>query len=120
MNIRELQKAVYKQAVEKGLYITPQTPKALLWHIRAEAQEAVKALAKYRDIKTHYECHSRFMEDCLKVNFNCAICPKRSNEGVDQELADVIIMTLSACEHMGIDITEAIERKMAYNAMRER
>lgn len=120
MNIKKLQKAIYKQAQRKGLYKYPQSINALLWHIREEAAEAVRAWKKYNDLKVHYECTSKRIEDCAIVKFACDKCPYRSNEGVDQELADVIIMTLSACEHLGIDIEKAIKEKMAYNDIRKR
>lgn len=120
MDIRQLQKDVYCQAVEKGLYNAPTTPKKLFWHIRSEAQEVTNAFCKYGDIKTHYECDARKFERCTVSDFDCSDCKHRRNEGVEQELADVIIMTLSACEHLGIDAEAAIASKMKYNAIRER
>lgn len=39
-------------------------------------------------------------------------------EGFPIELADVILRTLDACHAWGIDIDEAVARKMAYNATR--
>lgn len=119
MTIEELQKAVYAQAVSRGLYKENPGPNNLLWHIREEAAEAVRAWKKYKDFKVHYGCTGS-IGHCVNNNFNCPACPCRSNEGVTQELADVIIMTLSACEHMGIDIEAAIQEKMAYNAIRKR
>lgn len=120
MTIEELQKAVYAQAVSRGLYKENPGPNNLLWHIREEAAEAVRAWKRYNDLKAHYECTSKCIEDCATVKFACDKCPYRKNEGVNQELADVIIMTLSACEHLGIDIEAAIKTKMAYNDIRER
>lgn len=120
MELKELQLDAYTQAVERGLYKDSPTKNKLLWHIREEATEAVRAWQRYRDVKTHYECNSRTITDCMPTNFDCSRCKQRRNEGVNQELADVIIMTLSACEHLGIDIEAAIKEKMAYNAIRER
>lgn len=120
MELKELQLDAYTQAVERGLYKDEPSINNLLWHIREEASEAIRAWKQYNDLRTHYECESHFVEDCLKCDFDCSICPRRRNEGVNQELADVIIMTLSACEHMGIDIEAAIKEKMAYNAIRKR
>lgn len=120
MEIKTLQNDVYKQAVERGLYKDGPSTNKLLWHIREEAAEAIKAWKTYSDLQTHFECASRHIEDCMKCNFDCSICPRRRNEGVNQELADVIIMTLSACEYLGVDIEAAIIEKMAYNAIRER
>ena len=120
MNIDDLKADVYAQAVKKGLYDDPQSIKTLLWHIRTEAQEAQKAFYHYGDIETHYECNSRFSIDCVKNGYSCPACSHRRNEGVPQELADVIIMTLSACAYLDIDIAKAIREKMAYNEIRER
>lgn len=39
-------------------------------------------------------------------------------EGVPSELADCIIRILDYCEHVGIDIDEAIQIKMKYNESR--
>ena len=119
MNIEELQKAVYAQALSKGLYKGCPGFTKLLWHIREEAGEAIRAWKEYRDLDVHYECPgaSRY---CIDRDFNCPTCPRRHNEGVTMELADVIIMTLSVCEYMGIDIEDAIQEKMAYNAIRKR
>lgn len=120
MDINDLQSLVYAQAVERGLYKNNPSAKRLLHHIREEGNEIISAYYKYGDLKTHYECKSMLIEDCDKVDFNCEACPYRSNEGVPQEMADVIIMTLSACEHLGIDAEEAIKEKMQYNAIRKR
>lgn len=120
MDINELKKAIYAQAVEKGLYNDSPSTSNLLWHIREEAGEAVRAWKKYGDLITHYECDSRFTADCEKSGFDCPRCKHRRNEGTSQELADIIIMTLSACEYLGVDIEAAITEKMAYNAIRKR
>lgn len=39
-------------------------------------------------------------------------------EGIPSELADIIIRVLDICAHHGIDIEQAIEDKMAFNAHR--
>ena len=119
MTIKELQKSVYEQAVNRGLYKDSPSVNNLLWHIREEAAEAVQAWKKYSDFKVHYDCEGS-IGHCINNDFNCPTCPRRSNEGVTQELADVIIMTLSACEYLDIDIETAIKEKMAYNAIRKR
>ena len=120
MNIDDLKTDIYAQALKKGLYDDPQSIKTLLWHIRTEAQEAQKAFHQYGDIETHYECTSRFTQDCISNGYACDSCQYRRNEGVPQELADVIIMTLSACAYLEIDIAKAIREKMSYNEIRER
>ena len=119
MDLRQLQKAVYDQAKQRGLYTPRPTVNNLFWHIREEAAEALKAWNRYNDLRTHYECGGT-KANCIKNDFNCPKCPHRKNEGVTQELADVIIMTLSACEHLGIDLVQAIKEKMEYNAIRQR
>lgn len=40
-------------------------------------------------------------------------------DGVPSELADIIIRVLDACAAWGVDIDEAVRRKMEYNAGRE-
>lgn len=120
MHLKDLQTAAYKQAVEKGLYNAPQSISSLLGHIREEGREALNAWKQFRDLQNHFACTSRHIEECLKVDFKCPECPRRRNEGVPQELADVVIMTCSAAEYLGIDLEREIKIKMEYNAIRER
>ena len=119
MDLKKLQKSVFDQARERGLYDMRPTASNLFWHIREEAAEVVRAWRKYKDLRTHYEC-SGTRRVCEIQNFNCNTCPCRKNEGVTQEIADVIIMALSACEYLGIDVEQAIKEKMEYNAIRQR
>lgn len=119
MTISELQKVVHEQAVERGLYKGKPSVSNLLWHVREEAAEAIKAWHDYKDLDVHNECDG-VTNYCIKRDFQCKTCPRRRPEGVCMELADVVIMTLSLCEHLGINLEAAIEEKMAYNAIRKR
>ena len=100
-SLNTLRDAIYEDAVEHGLYVlekdVPEIERAavsLVSMIKSEINEA-------RDAAIDWEAHRSGSQDHFA-----------------EELADVIIMTLSACGHLGIDIDAAVRRKMEINRAR--
>lgn len=99
--LNDLSDAIYEDAVKHGLYAlekdVPEIERAavsLVSMIKSETNEA-------RDAAIDWEAHRSGAQDHFA-----------------EELADVIIMTLSACGHLGIDIDAAVRRKMEINKAR--
>ena len=100
-SLNTLRDAIYEDAVAHGLYAlekdVPEIERAavsLVSMIKSETDEA-------RDAAIDWEAHRSGAQDHFA-----------------EELADVIIMTLSACGHLGIDIDAAVRRKMEINKAR--
>lgn len=99
--LNDLRDAIYEDAAAHGLYVlekdVPEIERAavsLVSMIKSEINEA-------RDAAIDWEAHRSGAQDHFA-----------------EELADVIIMTLSACGHLGIDIDAAVRRKMEINKAR--
>lgn len=99
--LNSLRDAIYFDAAAHGLYAlendVPEIERAavsLVSMIKSETDEA-------RDAAIDWEAHRSGAQDHFA-----------------EELADVIIMTLSACGHLGIDIDAAVRRKMEINKAR--
>ncbi len=97
-SLNELRDEVYRDAHAHGLYdFEKDVPEielaavSLVSMIKAEIDEA-------RAAALDWEAHRSGAQDHFA-----------------EELADVIIMTLSACGHLGIDIDAAVRRKMEIN-----
>lgn len=100
-SLNTIRDAIYEDAVAHGLYVlekdVPEIERAavsLVSMIKSEINEA-------RDAAIDWEAHRSGSQDHFA-----------------EELADVIIMTLSACGHLGIDIDAAVRRKMEINRAR--
>ena len=101
LTLNTLRDAIYEDAVEHGLYAlekdVPEIERAavsLVSRIKSETNEA-------RNAAIDWEAHRSGAQDHFA-----------------EELADVIIMTLSTCGHLGIDIDAAVRRKMEINKAR--
>ena len=101
ISLNTLRDAIYEDAHAHGLYDlekdVPEIERAavsLVSMIKSEIDEA-------RDAALDWEAHRSGAQDHFA-----------------EELADVIIMTLSACGHLGIDIDAAVRRKMEINRVR--
>ena len=100
-SLNTLRDAIYEDAAAHGLYAlekdVPEIERAavsLVSMIKSETDEA-------RDAAIDWEAHRSGAQDQFA-----------------EELADVIIMTLSACGHLGIDIDAAVRRKIEINKAR--
>ena len=101
ISLNYLRDAIYEDAAAHGLYAlekdVPEIERAavsLVSMIKSETDEA-------RDAAIDWEAHRSGAQDQFA-----------------EELADVIIMTLSACGHLGIDIDAAVRRKIEINKAR--
>lgn len=103
MNIQDLQKQAHKAALEKGWYDGPEG--TVGGYIALAHSELSEAFEEYRN--GHPLTSIYFKEGSIKP------------EGFPVELADVFIRLADTAENYGIDLTEAIHLKMAYNVTRE-
>lgn len=98
--IELLQKSAYEQAVKSGWHEEERTVGDFIALMHSELSEALEA---FRDGKNPKE---------IWWNGN------GKPEGVPVELADCVIRILDFCGHHGIDLEQAIELKMKFNATR--
>ncbi|GIM47007.1 hypothetical protein DNHGIG_25560 [Collibacillus ludicampi] len=99
MNINELVKEAHQMAIDKGWYEEPRTFGEIIALVHSELSEALEDFRAGRRINEIY----------YEGDKPC---------GIPIELADVVIRIFDTCGYYGIDLEEAIEEKMAYNAKR--
>lgn len=97
ISLNELRDEIYSDAVEHGLWGAKDYPSDCAWAIREEADELCDAGNDWED-EGWYE--------------------GEEYTAFSEELADVIIMSMSVAGKLGIDIDAAIRRKMAVNKER--
>lgn len=90
MTIREVAKEIHKNARAHGFWDKPRNFGEALALIHSEVSEALEA---YRD---------------------------RDDDGIGEELADIVIRTMDLAEGLGYDIEAEMLRKMKYNKTRPR
>lgn len=98
MTIKELQKKCYEQAEKSGW---TEQPISVIEQVALIHSEASEALESWRN-----------KEPLFWIREN------RKPEGVAAEYADIIIRIGHYAEALGIDLQDAIEQKLAYNATR--
>ena len=115
MNIKEIQREIYKVNVEKGFWEDRKNVGEVLMLIVSELGEAFahrksrKALVELFDAKaidrTDAEDYQADFEQCIKDTF-------------EDEIADTVIRIFDMCEGFGIDLERHIELKLEYNRTR--
>ena len=111
--LNELRDEIYDDAVAHGLWDEHKNHYRAACKVRAEAEELVEENIIMLKFGTHCSCSSpRAAEMLESVWFN-------AKDNFEAELADVIIMALSAAGYLGIDIDKAVRQKMEINRGRE-
>jgi NTP pyrophosphatase (non-canonical NTP hydrolase) len=112
MTLTEMVAAAHANAKSKGWWDGEEhniPEKLALSH--SEVSEALEDYRKGSSLSDWYLCDPIV---------GCTHTPQHLKpEGFPSELADVIIRVADLCGHLGIDLDEAVKRKMAYNATRE-
>ena len=98
LSLNQLAKRAHAISKSKGFYDRQPPLMEQLVLVHAEVSEAVEA--------------SRVGDDRLRID------DKGKPVGVPAELADVLIRVLDICANRGIDIEEAVSKKLAYNETR--
>ena len=95
-SLNTLRDAIYEDAVAHGLWDDEEDymPTDCMYFIKDEVSEL----------------------DCAAMDWEDDVC--NDNSAFCEELADVIIMCLSVAGYLGIDIDEAVRRKMEINRSR--
>ena len=101
--LNELAKEIHENAIKHGWWDKPKFH-ALLTHLHSEVTEI------YKEYEDNHPINETYYSEDEQGNFK--------PEGVPSEIADVIILTLSICQHYDIDIEQVINEKMAYNKTR--
>jgi len=135
--VKHLVRVTHEQALKSGFWACEEcTPpcecaaiagknipeKIALMHSElSEALEEYRKGAIMREADVYYEVDGiKYpLSVCKRGTYNSNSIPeKHKPEGIAIELADCIIRILDFCGAYGIDIAEAIQVKMAYNATR--
>lgn len=112
MNIKELQKEIHENAVNKGFWDKEHNFGNDIMLIVTELAECVEAhrLGEHANL----EGFDNGTED-FTTEFK-----KHIKDTIEDELADAFIRLLDTAEGWGIDLQEHVKLKMLYNAKRER
>jgi NTP pyrophosphatase (non-canonical NTP hydrolase) len=118
MTITEIMRDAHANAVEKGFWEEP--VRTFGDQIALMHSELSEALEEFRDhgassidcVYTHVEIDPHNMKKIFVLEKG------KKLEGVAVEFADVIIRIADTCEHYGIPLEFAIEKKMDYNRTR--
>jgi NTP pyrophosphatase (non-canonical NTP hydrolase) len=118
MTITEIMRDAHANAVEKGFWEEP--VRTFGDQIALMHSELSEALEEFRDhgassidcVYTHVEIDPHNMKKIFVLEKG------KKPEGIAAEFADVIIRIADTCEHYGIPLEFAIEKKMDYNRTR--
>jgi NTP pyrophosphatase (non-canonical NTP hydrolase) len=118
MTITEIMRDAHANAVDKGFWEEP--VRTFGDQIALMHSELSEALEEFRDhgassidcVYTHVEIDPHNMKKIFVLEKG------KKLEGVAVEFADVIIRIADTCEHYGIPLEFAIEKKMDYNRTR--
>lgn len=100
MTIDELCQRSWQMAEEKGFHRPDPNFYERMMLVVSECAEAIEEKRKGRPTGKNYSN------------------PGEKPQGIPSEMADIFIRLADMCAQFGIDVTEAIEEKMAYNATR--
>ena len=123
MEIKTLVAKAHENAVKHGFWEPPLPFGTAIALIHSELSEALEEERNGNpDIwfacneSDNFICTPQDETECLMYGKE-SLCKYRSRkpEGVAVELADAVIRIADLCGHLGIDLEEVIEIKMAYN-----
>lgn len=122
-SLNQLRDEIHANAKEKGFCDSKKEVGTMLMLIVSELAEALEAdrtgdfcdFSKYEECKKEMDVGVRTSEEIEKYAFE-----KYIKNTFEDELADVIIRTLSVCGYLGIDIERNVLAKMRYNKTREK
>lgn len=122
-SLNQLRDEIHANAKEKGFCDSKKEVGTMLMLIVSELAEALEAdrtgdfcdFSKYEECKKEMDVGIRTSEEIEKYAFE-----KYIKNTFEDELADVIIRTLSICGYLGIDIERNVLAKMKYNKTREK
>lgn len=122
-SLNQLRDEIHANAKEKGFCDSKKEVGTMLMLIVSELAEALEAdrtgdfcdFSKYEKCKKEMDVGIRTSEEIEKYAFERYI-----KNTFEDELADVIIRTLSVCGYLGIDIERYVLAKMKYNKTREK
>lgn len=107
MNLNQIGRRVHERAVKSGFYSFEEDERHFLArfcsNLHAEVSELWEAFR-----------NKQLREPCGKE----ALVNGRPLTCLEEEMADIIIRTLDACSHLGVDIDGAVAAKMEHNATR--
>ena len=128
---RKKQKDIHENAIKHGWYEEDRSFGDLIALVHTEASEALEEYRNGRGFNEIYYADNGKPYEKSFIKFLCyklsskkkkleieRNVPARKPEGIPIELADVVIRVMDMCEHYGIDLWAAIERKNAYNRTR--
>lgn len=124
MILNTLANEIHNTAKDKGWWETRRDFGMLLALIHSEVSEALEEYREGHPSHVYYRLPQEQGEvdmseqeyDELQERVKGRI--QAEPRGIGIELADVIIRVLDMCSHYGIDIDDAMKRKMAYNKIR--
>lgn len=122
-SLNQLRDEIHANAKEKGFCDNPREVGTMLMLIVSELAEALEAdrtgdfcdFSKYEECKKEMDVGIRTSEEIEKYAFE-----KYIKNTFEDELADVIIRTLSICGYLNIDIERSVLTKIKYNKTREK
>lgn len=122
-SLNQLRDEIHANAKEKGFCDSKKEVGTMLMLIVSELAEALEAdrtgdfcdFSKYEKCKKEMDVGIRTSEEIEKYAFE-----KYIKNTFEDELADVIIRTLSICGYLGIDIERNVLAKIKYNKTREK
>lgn len=112
MGINELVIAAHANAVGKGWWEDEPSFGEVIALIHSEASEALE------DFRGGYLPNECWYQDRYNGYSKTQLSPSHKPCGIPSELADIVIRVFDACGRYGIDLEQAINEKMAYNATR--